>query len=99
MADKVRINLHYGYYIEVEPLCYTLKYSGKTKKGEERKSDAVCGYFNRMGQALDKYIYSSHIDKSSDEALSLMQYEESIKNHMKNALRGLQRELERFPVK
>lgn len=99
MAEKNRIDLNYGYYVEVDPLCYTLKFSGKTKKGEERKCDAVCGYFNRMDQVLEKYIYLSHIDRNSPEAVSLMQYEESIRNHVKNALRGLQKELVVFPVK
>ena len=101
MAELIRIKLNYNYVIDVESMCYTLKYlyTGKTKDGKTKKAERACGYYGRIDYALEKYIYLAHIDRSPDKVMELKEYAEMVEKAAKNALRGLQKELERFPVK
>ena len=49
------INLKYGYYIEIDPLNYTLrqKFKGQTREGQEKDSVRTCGYFGNIRSARD----------------------------------------------
>ena len=44
------ITLKYGYYIEIDPLNYTLrqKFKGQTREGQEKDSVRNCGYFGNI---------------------------------------------------
>ena len=97
----IRINLHYGYVIDVEPLCYTLKklYAGKTKDGEAKEQEKICGYFGNMRDLIEKYMFLAHIEKGASESVSMAEYVNMVDQSNKNAVRGLQSVLERYAVK
>ena len=52
----VEIKLQDGYFIEVDPLNYTLRqrYSGKTKDGESKESVRTHGYYGSIRQAVER---------------------------------------------
>ena len=97
----MKINLNYGYYIEVDTYNYTLKqkYDGKTKDGQDKDSVRTCGYFGNIRNAIEKYLKLVQLDLLDDEALSLQEYVKSIELINKMAIRGLEKELNRFEVK
>lgn len=97
----VRINLNYGYFIEIDTYNYTLKkeYTGKTKDGADKEAVRTCGYFGNIRRAIDKYIRLVQIDLLDDEVLSLQEYVKSIELINKTAVRGLEKELSMFEVK
>lgn len=85
-----RIALTNGYFIEVDPMCYTLKriYTGKVK-GVEQEKESVCGYFGTLEQAIEKFIYLNKIDKLPDRALELRQYVELADKADRTATRAI----------
>lgn len=95
------ITLKNGYYIEVDPLNYTLrqKYTGETKSGEKRDAFRTLGHFGNMESAIRKYIERSQLDVLDGERLTLEEYVDSIQKINAIALQGIQEELRRFPVK
>ena len=97
----MKINLNYGYYIEVDTYNYTLKqkYDGKTKDGQDKDSVRTCGYFGNIRNAIEKYLKLVQIDLFDDEVLTLQEYVKSIELINKMAIRGLEKELNRFEVK
>ena len=100
-SKKGIISLHYGYFIEVDKMCYTLKRvrKGQNKKGDEIDTETTFGYFGSIMNAMDKYLEYAHIDKMPDKAIEMREYVEIIEQSNKNALRGLQSVLDRFPIK
>ena len=97
----MKINLNYGYYIEIDTYNYTLKqkYDGKTRDGQEKDSVRTCGYFGNIRNAIEKYLKLVHLDLLDEEVLSLQEYAKSIELINKTAVRGLEKELSRFEVK
>ena len=97
----MKINLNYGYYIEVDTYNYTLKqkYDGKTKDGQDKDSVRTCGYFGNIRNCISKYLRLVQLDLLCDEALSLQEYVKDIELINKMAVRGLEKELSRFEVK
>lgn len=97
----MKINLNYGYYIEIDTYNYTLKqkYDGKTRDGQEKDSVRTCGYFGNIRNAIEKYLKLVQIDLLDDEALSLQEYVKSIELINKTAVLGLEKELSKFEVK
>lgn len=97
----MKINLNYGYYIEVDTYNYTLKqkYDGKTKDGQDKDSVRTCGYFGNIRNAIEKYLKLVQLDLLDDEALSLQEYVKSIELINKTAVLGLEKELSKFEVK
>lgn len=95
------ITLKNGYYIEIDPLNYTLrqKYIGKTKSGEKREAFRTLGHFGNIESAIKKYIELTQMDVLDGERLTLEEYVESIQKINAIALQGIQEELRRFPVK
>ena len=95
------INLKNGYYIEIDPLNYTLrqKYTGETKSGEKKDAFRTLGHFGNMESAIRKYIELSQMDVLDGERLTLEEYVDSIQKINAIALQGLREELRRFPVK
>ena len=95
------ITLKNGYYIEIDPLNYTLrqKYTGETKSGEKRDAFRTLGHFGNMESAIRKYIELSQMDVLDGEMLTLEGYVDSIKKINAIALQGIQEELRRVPVK
>lgn len=97
----MKINLNYGYYIEIDTYNYTLKqkYDGKTRDGQDKDSVRTCGYFGNIRNAIEKYLKLVHLDLLDEEVLSLQEYAKSIELINKTAVRGLEKELSRFEVK
>lgn len=97
----MKINLNYGYYIEIDTYNYTLKqkYDGKTRDGQDKDSVRTCGYFGNIRNAIEKYLKLVQIDLLDDDVLSLQEYVKSIELINKMAIRGLEKELNRFEVK
>lgn len=95
------ITLKNGYYIEIDPLNYTLrqKYTGETKSGEKKEAFRTLGHFGNIEIAIRKYIELSQMDVLDGERLKLEEYVESIQKINAIAIQGLQEELRRFPVK
>lgn len=80
-----------GYYIEVEPMCYTLKRKrmAKNKKGEEKEVETIHGYHNSLEAALEKFLFLNHIDKNADAAVSLAEYVKLVEKSNKEAVRAI----------
>ena len=95
------ITLKKGYYIEIDPLNYTLrqKYTGETKSGEKRDAFRTLGHFGNMETAIRKYIEFTRLDVLDGERLTLEEYVDSIQKINAIALQGIQEELRRFTVK
>ena len=99
--EMTTITLKNGYYIEIDPLNYTLrqKYTGETKSGENKGAFRTFGYFGDIESAIRKYIELSQMDVLDGERLTLEEYVDSIQKTNAIALQGIQEELRRFPVK
>ena len=97
----MKINLNYGYYIEIDTYNYPLKqkYDGNTRDGQEKESVRTCGYFGNIRNAIEKYLKLVHLDLLDEEVLSLQEYAKSIELINNTAVRGLEKELSRFEVK
>lgn len=95
------ITLKNGYYIEIDPLNYTLwqKYTGETKSGEKKEAFRTLGHFANIENAIRKYLELSQLDILDGEMLTLEEYVESFQKINAIALQGIQEELRRFPVK
>ena len=95
------ITLKNGYYIEIDPLNYTLrqKYTGETKSGQKKDAFRTLGHFGNMESAIRKYIELTRLDVLDGERLTLEGYVDSIQKINAIALQGIQEELRRFPVK
>lgn len=95
------ITLKNGYYIEIDPLNYTLrqKYTGETKSGEKKEAFRIRGHFGNMESAIKKYLELSQLDVLDGERLTLEEYVDSIQKINVIALQGIQEELRRFQVK
>ena len=95
------ITLKNGYYIEVDPLNYTLrqKYTGETKYGEKKEAFRALGHFGNMESAIRKYLELSQLDVLDGERLTLEEYVDSIQKINAIALQGIQEELRRFTAK
>ena len=95
------ITLKNGYYIEIDPLNYTLrqKYTGETKSGQKKDAFRTLGHFGNMESTIRKYIELSQMDVLEGERLTLEEYVDSIQKINAIALQGIQEELRMFPVK
>lgn len=95
------ITLKNGYYIEIDPLNYTLrqKYTGETKSGQKKDAFRTLGHFGNMESVIRKYLELSQLDVLDGERLTLEEYVDSIQKINAIALQGVQEELRRFPVK
>lgn len=95
------ITLKNGYYIEIDPLNYTLrqKYTGETKSGEKKEAFRTLGHFGNIESVIRKYIELAQLDVLDGERMTLEEYVESIQKINAISLQGIQEELRRFPVK
>ena len=88
----MQIFLMNGYYIEIDPLNYTLrqKYKGTKKDGvTPRDGERIHGYFSNLDSALAKFIALNQIDSGSDLALDLYHYVEFVSDANLNAVQAL----------
>lgn len=96
-----RIDLNGGYFIEIDPLNYTLKqnYEGKDKEGNAKEQTCIHGYYGNMEHVMEVYLQLMQLDNLSDMALDMKRYAEMVEESNKKAVRGLYDVLKAFPVK
>ena len=95
------INLRYGYYIDIDPLNYTIrqKFKGRSKDGKEKDSVRTCGYFGNIRTAISEYLKLVQLEVMRDEVLSMQKYVEAVEKSNSLALQGIAEELQKFPIK
>ena len=89
----MQIKLTNGYYIEVEPLNFTLKQkyvSNKTGKEAER----TFGYFRKLEEALDKFLRLNQIDVLSDMGMGMHDYVKKVEESNRMAVQAIKSVLE-----
>lgn len=95
------IELSNGYFIDIDPLNYTLRqrYTGQAKSGERKEAVRTHGHYSRIEQAITRYMELCQMEILDGERLSLEEYVDLIKTVNKVALHGLKEVLGRFEVK
>lgn len=95
------IELKNGYYIETDPMNYTLKqrYTGTDKNGKKKESERICGYFGKIRTVIEKYIFLVQLDVMDGETLSLMKYVKTIEQVNKIAIQGLEQSLKQYEIR
>ena len=85
------IELSNGYYIEIDPMNFTLKkrYKGTNKSGEEIDAEKVCGYFSDVDGAIEKFVKLNQIDYLPRTSISLDEYIEIMHKANEEAVRGI----------
>lgn len=60
----MKIKLSNGYYIEIDPLNFTLKqtYEGKRKTGDKKEAERLIGYYGNIEDALESFLKHNQID-------------------------------------
>lgn len=95
------ITLNHGYYIEIDPLNYTLKqkFAGTTKNGEAKESSRLIGYYGNIRLAMERYLEMVQIDSLGEGEYTIEQYIEKIEECNRSAMEGIGEVLGRFPIK
>lgn len=95
------IELKSGYFIEIDPLNYTLKqkFTGKSKSGKEKESVRTFGYYGNLSKAIERYIQLICMDITDGETMRLKEYADTADKAARIALHGIEEELRRLPVK
>ena len=94
----VEIKLQDGYFIEIDPLNYTLRqrYSRKTKDGESKESVRTHGYYGSIRQA-DRYITLSQLDFMDGMSIDLKEYVDLIERLNTSAVQRIESAIGRYP--
>ena len=92
------VTLKNGYFVEIDPLNYTLKrkYIGKTKVGKEKEAVKIIGYYGTMGKAIEEYIRNACRDVTDGEIMELKEYAATVDQAARIAVLGIERELGKF---
>lgn len=92
------ISLKNGYYIEIDPLNYTLKqkYTGRTRGGEEKEFARIIGYYGTMSRAIEEYVRNACRDVTDGETMELKEYAATVDKAARIAVQGISGELGRF---
>lgn len=85
------IKLTNGYYIEIDPLNYTLRqeYVGKTKEGQEKKGIRTIGYFSNMKNAVDRFLKMNQVDELRDFSGDFKEYVKKVEEVNKTAVKAI----------
>ena len=85
----VTIELTNGLWIEVDPMCYTLKRKRfvKKKNSEERKEVITThGYFSNLNGAVKKFLTLRNIDEHDKAFLSMTDYVRAVEKSNEEAV-------------
>lgn len=76
----VRIELLNGYFIEQEPLNYTLKqsFTGEKKDGTPKESVRTIGYFGDLEGAIKRFLKLNQLDENDGLSADMKNYADSI---------------------
>ena len=92
----MKVKLNYGFFIEIDKLCYTLKQNYVGKKGTGSRTH---GHFSTLEDAVKKYLDLNRINKMKEEYADLQKFIADIRKADNDALDGIREELDRFPQK
>ena len=72
----VRIELLNGYFIDQEPLNYTLKqkFEGRTKDDKPKESVRTIGYFGDLEGAIKRFLKLYQLDELDGFSVDLQEY-------------------------
>lgn len=72
----VKIELLNGYFIEQEPLNYTLKqsFTGEKKDGTPKESVRTIGYFGDLEGAIKRFLKLNQLDENDGLSVDLQEY-------------------------
>lgn len=103
MATKnsVEVNLMDGYFVEIDPLNYTLKqrYNGKDRDGNIRDGERFIGAYGNMNQCVESFMALYQLDSMKGQSISFRQYVGMVENANKRATKDLMDVLEKFEIK
>lgn len=87
----MRIELTNGYFVDVDPMNYTLKKHTVVKKKDDSMAEGekVCGYFSNLENAVKKFLQLNQIDLLSDTAVSLQGYLASVETINQMAVQAI----------
>lgn len=87
------IELFDGYFIEIDPMNYTLKqkYKGKSMNGEEREAFRIFGYYPNLKSALKRFSDLVRLDEIKHTTISLDDYVNAIENADKKLMAFLEK--------
>lgn len=76
----VQINLTNEYFIEQEPLNYTLKqrFKGEKKDGKPKESVRTIGYFGDLEGAVKRFLKLNQLDEMDGLSVDMKNYVNSI---------------------
>lgn len=86
------IELCNGYFIDVDPLNYTLKqkYPGSTSDGKAREGIRTIGYYPNLVSALKRFSELMRLEELGDRSYSLFGYLEAVEKADKKVMDFLQ---------
>ena len=92
----MQIILTDGYYIQIDPLNYTLyqSYKGKSKKGDPIEGRRTIGYYGKLEHAIERYLELAQLDKIPGTLNSLPEYIGAIKTANKATVEEIRRMLD-----
>lgn len=103
MATKnsVEVNLMDGYFVEIDPLNYTLKqrYNGKDKDGNIRDGERFIGAYGNMNQCVESFMTLYQLDSMKGQSISFRQYVGMVENANKRAIGELKEVLGNYELK
>ena len=87
----MQITLANGYYIEIDERNHTLKqkYEGKTKEGNTKEMERICGYYGKLDQALEEFLKQNQGDCAADTAMEMRCYAQFVNQANKEAVEAL----------
>ncbi len=96
-----KVELKNGFFVEIDPLNYTLKrlYMGKDKNDNPKEQVKVHGYFGDMRDAIEKFMFLTQLDAMDGETLSFEKYVEMVEKANETALQGLGDVLSRYSAR
>lgn len=88
-----KIELIDGYFIDIDPLNFTLRqrYAGKKQDGTDRTGFRLYGYYPTLKDALKRFSELVRMDEMEDAAVSLPEYINLIEKADKKVMDFLER--------
>ena len=87
----MQITLTNGYFVEVDERNYTLKqkYLGKTKEGEDRETERICGYYGELDHAIEEFLKANQLDHGDDQMMDIEEYAQFVSQVNKAAVEAI----------
>ena len=96
MEKLVTIELSNGYFIEIDPMNYTLK-RNKTitkKSGEEKQRTVTVGYYGNLEHCVKEFLRLNGHDLMSNECIPMDEYIDRLEASVNNAVIDICKALE-----